>query len=216
MCAEYNKNLTSYKIAVFASGTGSNFKAIVNSIENGILCSEIAVLITNNPDAGALGYAKEKGISTAVINKKLFPEENGVTTEILSALSKHGADFIILAGYMKMIGSEIVRAYRNRILNIHPALLPSFGGEGMYGIHVHEAAIKYGVRFSGVTVHIVDDAYDMGPIVLQKIVPVDQEYTPQELQKRILTEEHKIYTEAIRLFEENKIEVSGRRVIIRE
>lgn len=203
------------RLAVFASGTGSNFMAVVESIEAGKLNAVVAGLISNNPDAGAIAFAKSKNIPHEIVNKKRYPDEKEHDTKILNILKQWRANFIILAGYMKMINPQIVEKYKNRMLNIHPALLPSFGGKGMYGLHVHKAVIEYGVKYSGVTVHIVDNEYDEGPVVLQRVVPVLDEDTPQSLQQRILKEEHKIYTEAIQLFAENRVTVSGRRVFVK-
>ncbi|MFC1477803.1 phosphoribosylglycinamide formyltransferase [candidate division KSB1 bacterium] len=204
------------RLAVFASGTGTNFQTIYRNILDGNLNAGIAGLITNNPEAGALVFAEANNIPVEIINKKRFPEDGAVTEEILKTLQGWQPDLIVLAGYMKMLARKVVDAYPKRIVNIHPALLPSFGGKGMYGIHVHEAVIEHGVRFTGVTVHIVDYNYDTGPIILQKIVPVQMDDTPATLQKRVLQEEYKIYTEAIRLFAENRISFSGRRVIIQD
>jgi len=211
-----NKPDISYKIAVFASGTGTNFQAIYRNIENGTIRAVISGLITNNPDAGAGEFASEHGIPVAVINKSRYPGEGEVTAKILDTLMKWSPDLIVLAGYMKKLDTAIIDAYPKKILNIHPALLPSFGGKGMYGMHVHEAVIEHGVKFTGVTVHVVDYEYDSGPIVLQRVVPVKDDDTPGTLQKRVLQEEYIIYTEAIKLFVENKIVFSGRRVLLRE
>lgn len=205
----------SLRLAVFASGTGSNFMAVVESIEAGRLNAVVVGLISNNPDAGAIAFAKSKHIPHEIVNKKRYPDENEHDTKILNILEQWQANFIILAGYMKMINPQIVEKYKNRMLNIHPALLPSFGGKGMYGLHVHETVIEYGVKYSGVTVHIVNNDYDAGPVVLQHVVPVLDDDTPQSLQQRILKEEHKIYTEAIQLFAENRITIKGRRVFVK-
>jgi len=204
---------SSLRIATFASGRGSNFCAIVDAIESGELNSEVAGVISNNSDSGVIEFAKSKEFPYEVINKKRYPGEGELKNKILDTLDDWSANFIVLAGYMKKIDSSVVRKYKNRILNIHPTLLPSFGGNGMYGLNVHEAVLNYGVKYSGVTVHIVTDEYDAGPIVLQQIVPVYENDTAEILQKRILVEEHKIYKVAIRLFEEDLVTVSGRRVM---
>ncbi len=202
------------RIAVFASGTGTNFQAIYHAIERNELDAEVVGLITNNPGAGARDFAENNSIETAVINKKIHGEEN-IDTEILNCLRNWNTELIVLAGYMKMVGDPVIDSYKNRILNIHPALLPSFGGKGMYGMHVHEAVIEHGVKVSGVTVHLVDNEYDTGPIVMQRVVPVYDTDTPEVLQNRILKEEHTIYAEAIKLFAEDKIEINGRQVIVK-
>ena len=200
MSAVDNQKSQILRIAVFASGTGSNFKIIVKAIEQGELYAEIAGLISNNPDAGALEFARSRGIPAENINEKLFPRKNELETAILNTLESWRANFILLAGYMKKISPEIIEKFNNRILNIHPALLPAFGGKGMYGLNVHEAVIRSGAKISGVTVHIVNNEYDAGPIVLQRAIPVLEDDTPESLQKRVLKEEHKIYKEAIKLF----------------
>jgi phosphoribosylglycinamide formyltransferase-1 len=130
-------------------------------------------------------------------------------------LNQYGANFIVLAGYLKMLSPFVVRKFKNRILNIHPALLPSFGGRGMYGIHVHEAVLEYGCKVSGVTVHLVDEAYDTGPPVLQRCVPVQDDDTPETLAARVLKIEHQIYNEALQLFAQGRIEIIGRRIKIK-
>ncbi|MFC1564072.1 phosphoribosylglycinamide formyltransferase [candidate division KSB1 bacterium] len=202
------------RLTVFASGSGTNFQAIHRSILEKKLNAAVVGVITNNPDSGAKAYAEANGIETAVINKKLCGEDN-IESTILRTLDGWNTDLIVLAGYMKKIGGKIVEKYKNRILNIHPALLPSFGGKGMYGLHVHEAVIEHGVKYSGVTVHLIDNDYDSGPIVLQKTVPVLDDDTPEILQKRILKEEYKIYTEAIKLFADDRIEINGRKVTVK-
>ena len=202
-------------LAVFASGAGSNFKAIAEAIENKELHAEVAGLISNNPDVGALEFAQSRGILVEIINNNSYPDETEREQKILDTLECWMTNFVVLAGYMQKISTLIVNKFNNRIINIHPALLPSFGGKGMYGIRVHEAVIESGVQFSGVTVHLVNNKYDAGPIVLQRVVPVLDGDTPEILQKRILKEEHKIYKEAINLFCEDRVIVKGKRVFIK-
>lgn len=193
-------------IAVFASGRGSNFRAILESIKAGnIKNARICLVISNNSGAGALQTAREESIPALHISRMQFPSEDDYTNSILNTLEKHTINFIALAGYMKKIDPRIVRKYKNRIVNIHPALLPKYGGEGMYGIHVHEAVIASRDRESGATVHIVDEAYDRGSIVLQKKVPVDPNDTAESLAGKVLAVEHQLYPEVIRLFAEWKV-----------
>lgn len=195
-------------IAVFASGKGSNFKAILDAIDNGrIPNARIVIVISNNSDAGALAIGRGYGIPSLHISRKNFESDNLYTAAIQKALSHHGANFIVLAGYMKKIDPSIVRAYRHRILNIHPALLPSFGGKGMYGIHVHEAVLAAKQKQSGATVHLVDEEYDRGPIVLQKRVNITDNDTPESLATKVLEIEYQLYPEAIRLFAEGSIRI---------
>jgi phosphoribosylglycinamide formyltransferase-1 len=202
-------------IAVFASGRGSNLMAILKAIEEGKLKARVVVVISNNSSAGALEIARSKGIDALHISRRQFSSDREYADKILSELRKRNVELIVLAGYMKKIPAEVVSEYRNRILNIHPALLPSFGGQGMYGINVHKAVIESGVKITGVTVHIVDEEYDHGPIVLQRAVEVKDDDTPETLAERVLKVEHEVYPEAIRLFVEGKVNVFGRKVIIK-
>jgi phosphoribosylglycinamide formyltransferase-1 len=203
-------------VGVFASGRGSNFQAILNAIDEGRLNARIALLITNKEDAGALEIASKAGIPGAVINKPTFETRDDFIKAMLDVLEEHGVNTIVLAGYMKKIPPEVVAAYRNRILNIHPALLPSFGGKGMYGHHVHEAVLKAGCKISGVTVHIVDEVYDRGPIVAQRSVPVEEGDRPEDLAARVLKVEHQLYAEALQLFAQGRVEVIEGRAVIGE
>jgi phosphoribosylglycinamide formyltransferase-1 len=202
-------------IAVFASGRGSNLMAILKAIEEGKLKARVVVVISNNSSAGALEIARSKGIDALHISRRQFSSDREYADKILSELRKRNVELIVLAGYMKKIPAEVVSEYRNRILNIHPALLPFFGGQGMYGINVHKAVIESGVKITGVTVHIVDEEYDHGPIVLQRAVEVKDDDTPETLAERVLKVEHEVYPEAIRLFVEGKVNVFGRKVIIK-
>jgi phosphoribosylglycinamide formyltransferase-1 len=202
-------------IAVFASGRGSNLMAILKAIEEGKLKARVVVVVSNNSSAGALEIARSKGIDALHISRRQFSSDREYAGKILSELRKRNVELVVLAGYMKKIPAEVVSEYRNRILNIHPALLPSFGGQGMYGINVHKAVIESGVKITGVTVHIVDEEYDHGPIVLQRAVEVKDDDTPETLAERVLKVEHEVYPEAIRLFVEGKVNVFGRKVIIK-
>ena len=202
-------------IAVFASGRGSNFRAILDAIRSGTIPGAAVVLaVSNNPSSGALDIARENNIPALHISEKQFPAEEHFTKALLDALAAHEVNFVALAGYMKMLPGPLVRRFRNRIVNIHPALLPAHGGKGMYGMHVHEAVIASGEKRSGATVHIVDEDYDRGPIVLQREVSVDAGDTPERLAARVLPVEHEIYPEAIRLFAEGRVTVNGRTVTI--
>ncbi len=201
-------------IAVFASGRGSNLMAILNAIKEGFLKARVSVVISNNSNAGALEIARANGIDALHISRKQFSSDEEYVKKILQELKSRNVELIVLAGYMKKIPSEIVKEYRNRILNIHPALLPSFGGQGMYGLNVHKAVIESGVKITGVTVHIVDEEYDHGPIVMQKAVEVKDDDTPETLAERVLKVEHEVYPQAIKLFVEGKVKVLGRKVLI--
>lgn len=197
------------KIAVLLSGRGSNFMAIHNAILAGKINAEIALVFSNKEEAPGLQIARERNLETLFLNPKLYPNREDYDKEIVRELQKREIDLICLAGYMKILTPLFCREFRNRIMNIHPALLPSFPG-----LHVQQKAIDWGVRFSGATVHFVAEEVDMGPIILQAVAPVLQEDTEETLSARILKEEHKIYPESVRLFFEGKLEVRGRRVFI--
>ncbi len=204
------------KIAVFVSGRGSNFQAIIEAIEERRLAAEVVLVVGDKPDVGAFDIAKKHGIHYTYFNKDAYESDEKYNTAILTALEKSQVQLIALAGYMKKIGQAIIRSYKNKILNIHPALLPAFGGQGMYGIRIHQAVLEYGSKVSGVTVHLVDDEYDTGAPVLQRCVPVLDDDTPETLAARVLAEEHKIFPEALQLFCKNTIEVDGRKLVVRK
>ncbi|NOZ09357.1 MAG: phosphoribosylglycinamide formyltransferase [FCB group bacterium] len=192
-------------IAVFASGNGSNFRAIHQAVTEGDIPGRIGLLVSDNPDCRAVTYARENRIKAEIINFRHNPgtaSPGQVLTHILAALP---ADLVVLAGFMKMIPDSVVQAYKNRILNIHPALLPRFGGRGFYGRRVHEAVIASGAKLSGPTVHFVDEIYDHGPILAQIAVPVLAEDTAESLAKRVLKVEHRLYPEAVKAFCEERI-----------
>jgi phosphoribosylglycinamide formyltransferase 1 len=197
------------RIAVLLSGRGSNFRALLAAVREGRIDADIALVLSNKADAPGLGSAREAGLETLFLDPKLFPTKEDYDTEIVRELDARDIDLICLAGYMKILTPVFCRAYKNRILNIHPALLPAFPG-----LHVQQKAIEWGVRYSGCTVHFVAEEVDMGPIVLQAAVAVLQDDTEETLSARILLEEHRIYPEAVRLFFEGRIEIRGRRVFI--
>ncbi len=201
-------------IGVFASGNGSNFRAIHKAILEGRLPASIRLMLSNNSQAGALAYAREQGIPAVHFSTKTEPDESRYAQAMLDLCTAHGVDFVALAGYMKLLPPALVRAYRHRIVNIHPALLPRFGGPGMYGMRVHEAVIAAGVPESGATVHVVDEIYDHGAIVLQKTIPVLPGDTPEALATRVLEVEHEIYPEALALFAAGRVRFDGDAIII--
>lgn len=193
-------------IAVFGSGRGSNFESILNAMESGKLPGiRIACVVSNNSAAGILDIARSRAIPALHLSRKQFASDVEYTGRLLSLLENHGTGLILLAGYMKLIPPPVIARYRNRILNIHPALLPKFGGAGMYGIRVHEAVIAAGEKESGATIHLVDEEYDRGRILLQKRVPVLPGDTPESLAARVLHIEHEIYPEALRQMAEGAI-----------
>jgi phosphoribosylglycinamide formyltransferase-1 len=202
-------------IAVFASGRGSNFKAVLDKIQSGeIPNANIVVVISNSSTAGAFEIACSHSIPVIHHSRTGFGSDEEFTGKLRSLLSEYGVNLIILAGYMKLMPQEIVKQYRHRILNVHPALLPAFGGKGMFGHYVHEAVIAYGAKISGATVHLVDEEYDHGPVVLQECIAVDSDDSPDSLAEKVLKIEHRLLPEAVRLFAEGRITVHDRKVII--
>jgi len=203
-------------LVALASGGGTNLQAIIDNIEKGILNAQIKAVISNNSKSGALERARNHNIPAIHLSHKQFATPEEFDRKLLSVLKENETDLVALAGYMKMLSPTVVRAYKNKILNIHPALLPSFGGKGMYGIHVHEAVIKSGVKVTGVTVHLVDEIYDHGAIIVQKCVPVLSDDTPETLQQRVLPHEHELYSEAIQLFAEGNVEIKDNKAYIKD
>lgn len=195
------------RIAVLLSGRGSNFMAIHDAIREGRIDADIVLVLSNKADAPGLAAARERGLETLHLDPKAFSSREDYDRAVVDRLRQENVDLVCLAGYMRILTPVLCRAFVNRILNIHPALLPSFPG-----LHVQQRAIDWGVRFSGCTVHFVAEEVDMGPIVLQAAVPVLQDDTEETLAARILVEEHRIYPEAVRLFFEGRIEIRGRRV----
>jgi phosphoribosylglycinamide formyltransferase-1 len=186
-------------IAVFGSGRGSNFQSILAAIHGErIPGAKICLVISNNSQAGILDVARANSLPAVHVSRRQFSSDEEFAAEVLALLRSHGVDFVVLAGYMKRLPPQVVDAFRNRIVNIHPALLPRFGGQGMYGMRVHEAVIASGERVSGATVHFVDEEYDHGSIVLQRTVPVLPGDTPETLAARVLAVEHEMYPEALR------------------
>ena len=193
------------KIAVFVSGGGSNFIAIHRQIIQGNILGKIVLVFSNNPNCGAIKFAEENSIPIFIINAARYPNAHTRDEFLLETCLKAEIDLICLAGFMKMLPQNIVKQYEYRILNIHPGLLPEFGGKGFYGTRVHEAVINTGKRESGATVHFVDEIYDHGPIILQKKVEVMETDTPESLAARVLKLEHELFPEVVKAFCENKI-----------
>ncbi len=198
-------------IAVLASGRGSNLQAIIDSIESGYLNAKITVVISDVADAYALERARKHGIDAVSIDPKRFVSRELFEKEIVGVLRKHDAELVLLAGYMRVVGRTLLDDYKNRILNIHPALLPAFPG-----LHAQKQAFDHGVKIAGCTVHFVDDMLDGGPIILQRCVEVNEDDTSETLADRILEQEHKIYPEAVKLFVEKRLRIEGRKVKIIE
>ncbi|MGN0741688.1 MAG: phosphoribosylglycinamide formyltransferase [Candidatus Fimadaptatus sp.] len=202
------------KIVAMVSGGGTNLQAIFDAIDRGEIDAEVTLVISSARKAYALERARARGIPTLALPMKAFATPEECQAARHRALVEAQPDLIVLAGYLGILGAETIRAFPGRILNIHPALIPSFCGKGMYGHHVHEAALKYGVKVSGATVHFVSEDIDAGPIVFQGSVPVEEGDTPDTLAARILPVEHTLLPEAVRLFCQDRIVIDGRRVKI--
>jgi phosphoribosylglycinamide formyltransferase-1 len=202
-------------LAVLCSGGGTNLQALIDAIEKKELFAEIKIVISNNSKAFALERARNHNIPALHLSHKQFDTPEEFDQKLLEVLKENQVDMVILAGYMKIVSPVVIRTYKNRILNIHPALLPHFGGPGMYGIHVHEAVIRSGVKITGVTIHIVDEVYDHGAIVIQKPVEVKDDDTPETLAERVLKVEHQTYKEAIQLFAEGRVEIKDNHTYIK-
>lgn len=198
------------RIAVLASGRGSNFQAVIDAIAAGTIPATCVALITDNPKAYAIERAKMANIPVSVIDFSSFPARSAYEKALLAAMQEAHADLFVLAGYMRIVAPEIVQAFAGKMVNIHPALLPSFTG-----LHAQRQAVHYGVKISGCTVHFVDESLDGGPIILQKSVAVREDDDEDTLAERILEQEHIAFPEAIRLFCEDRLEIAGRKVRIR-
>lgn len=201
-------------VAVFASGRGSNFQAILDRTDKPDPDFKVVCCISDRRNAGALDLASERNIPAVVLHPRDFPTEEDYSRILLEKLRTYGADFIALAGFLKKIPTGVIEQFKKRIVNVHPSLLPAFGGPGMYGRRVHEAVIEYGVHWTGASVHLVEEVYDTGPIVLQEAVPVFPEDTPDEVAARVLAAEHRLLPEALRLFAHDRVTFEGRRVRI--
>jgi len=185
------------KIAVFISGGGTNLQSLIDASKEGRLSAEIVLVVSSKANAYGLERAKNAGIDTFVFKMKNYPGREEAEKDLLEMLQEYGVEYIALAGYLKLIPASLIKKYRHRIANIHPALLPKYGGKGMYGHHVHEAVIAAGDKESGATVHIVDEIYDHGKILIQEKVPVMPDDDADKLAARVLKIEHKIYPTAL-------------------
>lgn len=206
------------RVLSMVSGGGTNLQAIIDSVKNGMITNtELVGVISNNKNGYALTRAKENGIDAKCISPKDYESREVFNQELLKAVDAYEPDLIVLAGYLVVIPPEMIKKYKNRIINIHPSLIPSFCGTGYYGLKVHEAALARGVKVVGATVHFVDEGTDTGPIILQKAVEVQNGDTPEVLQRRVMEQaEWKILPRAIDLIANGKVEVEGHRTIVTE
>jgi phosphoribosylglycinamide formyltransferase 1 len=203
----------SLAVMVSGQGRGSNMAALISACAEGTIPGKVGVVIGTRADMPALLRAQETGVPTAVVSpRKYEADPAGYGETLLKILRKHEINLICLAGYMRRLPEPMTEIFRHCVMNVHAALLPSFGGQGMYGENVHRAVLESGVKITGCTVHFVDEEYDSGPIIVQRAVAVAEDDTPQTLAARVLTEEHQAYVEAVRLFAQGRLRVEGHRV----
>jgi phosphoribosylglycinamide formyltransferase-1 len=203
----------SLKIAVMCSGSGSNLQALLDAEAQGQLHAEVVLVVSNRRKAYALERARLAGKEAVHLSPRQFEHPDHYAAELLQLLRMHQAELVCLAGYLKKLPPEVIRAYPGRILNIHPAPLPRFGGEGMYGHHVHEAVLAAGVNHSGPTIHFADEEYDHGPIVAHTPVPVQPDDTPESLARRVVAAEHQLYPRVVAAMAQGKVRLEGGRVV---
>jgi phosphoribosylglycinamide formyltransferase-1 len=206
------QNSNAFKIAVLISGGGTTLKNLLEKIYTARLTVQVALVIASTPKAGGLRYAKEANVPALVVAQKDFPDQKTYSREIFDACRKHGVDLVVMCGFLKRL--TIPSDFTNRVVNIHPGLIPAFCGKGYYGHHVHEAVLEYGAKISGCTVHFADNEYDHGPVILQKAVPVLSDDTPETLAARVFQAECEAYPEAIQLIAEGRVRLEGRKVRI--
>lgn len=198
------------KIGVLVSGSGSNLQSIIDKIEQGALSAQIAVVVCNNPQAFAIERCKKHNVPLTLISHNDYPDRMAFDMKLAEILKGHGVELVVMAGFMRVLSPEFLSEFPMKVINIHPALLPSFPG-----LHGQKQAFDYGVKFSGCTVHFADSGVDTGPIIIQAIVPVFDDDTEESMSSRILREEHRIYPQAIQLYAEGKLEVRGRKVLFK-
>jgi phosphoribosylglycinamide formyltransferase 1 len=203
-----------YKLAVFVSGKGSNLVSITSHIKRGVLNAEIAAVISNKKDCKALEFASKENIPNYVVSNLSNDDYSINYHALLKIFSEEKIDLIVLAGFLKKIPIELIREFKNKIINIHPALLPSFGGKGMFGMNVHRAVFDASVKVSGPTVHFVDEIYDNGKIIHQKAVDISEVKSAEEIAEKVLKAEHKLLPEVIKKIVENKIHIINNRVFL--
>jgi len=197
-------------VMVSGHGRGSNMQALIDACNESRIDGQVAVVIGTKSGAPAMERAKEQGIPVVEASPKTFADDEAYANRLLEILAEYEVDLLCLAGYMRILPLKLVSEYRWRIMNIHPGLIPLFCGKGMYGGHVHQAAVDYGVKVSGCTVHFVDEEYDNGPIIIQRVVPVEEGDTADDLAARVLVQEHIAYPEAVQLFAQGRLKVEGR------
>lgn len=204
------------KIAVLISGSGSNLQTLIDYSKKEDFGGKIEIVISNRKNAFGLERAKKENIKTEHISIKDYPIVEEFDFKLLEVLQKNEIDLVVLAGYLRVISGSVIKKYKNRIINIHPSLLPAFGGEGYYGLNVHQAVIERGCKISGATVHFVDEGTDTGPIILQESIYVGYDWDAQKLQQEVLKVEHNILPKAVKLYCNKQLEINKSRVIVKE
>ncbi|MBC7330043.1 phosphoribosylglycinamide formyltransferase [bacterium] len=205
---------TKIRIGVLASGRGSNLQAIIDACKSGYIPGDVVCVISDKKDAFALERARREGIPAIFLDPSNYPTREDYDKALAQTLKEHNVDLVCLAGFMRILTPPFIEEFRNRIMNIHPALIPSFCGKGMYGLKVHQAVLDFGVKVTGCTVHFVTEEVDLGPIIVQIPVMVREDDTPETLSERVLKREHRAYPLAIKLFAEGRLKIEGRRVRI--
>jgi phosphoribosylglycinamide formyltransferase-1 len=203
-------------IGILLSGGGTNLQAIIDAVDDGSIPTKINLVLSDRPDAYGLARAEKKGIPAFCISRKQFRDSDTFNQAILEKLVAYNVEYIVLAGYLSILSSKLVDRFPNRIINIHPSLIPAFCGKGFYGSKVHQAVLDYGVRLTGATVHFVDEGTDTGPIILQKAVEVMPDDTVDTLSERVLKVEHELLPKAVALLVQDKIKISGRKVTLED
>ncbi len=204
-----------FGILLSGKGRGSNMQALIDATRDGRIPGTVALVVSTSPGAPALERAEAAGVPTRLIPAQDYPDQDSLDAALVRSFEEAEVELICLAGYMRLLGPVFLSRYAGRVMNVHPSLLPAFGGKGYFGRHVHEAVIETGVKYTGVTVFFVDDKYDQGSIILQRTVPVLEDDTVDTVAARVLEEEHRAYPEAVRLFAEERLRIEGRRVHVR-
>lgn len=199
-------------ILLSGKGRGSNMQAIIDATRDGRIPGEVALVVSTSPGTPALDRAEAAGVPTRLVAADNHATQEALDSALADTFEAAGVELVALAGYMRLLGPAFLSRYAGRVMNVHPSLLPAFGGQGFYGKRVHQAVVASGVKFTGVTVFFVDDNYDQGPIILQRTVAVEEGDTPEDVAARVLTVEHQAYPEAIRLFAQRRLRIEGHRV----
>ncbi len=207
--------MSSVNIGVLISGGGTNLQSIIDNIENGNIKGDIKLILSNRQDAYGLTRGKKAGIETLFLDRSLFSSDEEYNAKIIKEFKSRDIDLVVLAGYLKVLSKNFIEEFNMKIINIHPSLIPSFCGKGFYGKRVHKAVLDSGVKVTGATVHFVDEGTDTGPIILQDVVQVADEDNVDTLQAKVLKVEHRLLVKAVKLYCEDKIQVQGRKTIMR-